>query len=573
MKEAKPRRVADGADGPSRRLAGLPGDRARRWRRILCRALPQFLIVIAMLAELSLGAVPEKAQPNVIIVFTDDQRYDELGCTGHPAVRTPHLDALAAQGALFDRAFVTSPICAPSRAILVSGQWERSSTIGFAQNRAFSRAQWDQTLFGALRRAGYFTGLIGKSNIMGLRQDEVDYYCGADDTALGFYPKEHSAETNLLFRGARADTQIEVLAEAVDDFLGVDHGFYERSAAKLRKYLGRRPADRPFLLYVPLEVPHGTGTRTMEQRPGDDELYRSAYRDNPRLPVAPRNFLSVYQWRKPKLPGAVYGGEQGPTYGWHFTLDGLREQQIRDSQTIEGVDRFVGNLQEKLRRLGLLENTIIIFSSDHGLMHGEWGYGGKALLYEPSIHVPLIVRDPRLSPAGRRQELVVSADVAPTILELCGVPVPAAMQGRSLAPLLRGETVPWREDFFAENLFTAQGYPLVQGVRGTRWKYMRYWPGGDTPADYREFLNRGLAGPPAAFEELYDLEADPGENRNLAREPAALAQLELMRRRCQELLRETLGRDPAAALPSQTYRAWRDEMKEFYSIFDGERRP
>ena len=530
------------------------------------------LCLIALLAGLAgwpaaAETVPPVSRPNVVIVFTDDQRYDELGCTGHPAVRTPYLDQLAAQGVLFDRAFVTSPVCAPSRAILVSGQWERSSTIGFAQNRAFSREQWDQTLFGALRRAGYFTGLIGKSNLMGLRQNEVDYYCGADDTALGFYPKEHSAETNLLFRGAQADTQIEVIAEAVDDFLGVDHGFYERSDPKLRPYLGRRPADKPFLLYVPFEVPHGTGTRTMEQRPGDDVLYRSAYRDNPRLPVLPANYLSVYQWRKPKLPGTVYGGEQGPTYGWHFTLDGLREQQIRDAQTIEGVDRFVGRLQEKLQRLGLAENTLIIFSSDHGLMHGEWGYGGKALLYEPSIHVPLIIRDPRLAPAGRRRELVVSADVAPTVLELCGVPVPAVMQGRSLAPLVRGESVAWREDFFAENLFTAQGYPLVQAVRGTRWKYLRYWPGGETPADYREFLNRGLAGPPPVFEELYDLEDDPTEKRSLARDPAALAQLEVMRRRCNELLREALGRDPLAPLPSQTYRAWREEMKDYYALF------
>lgn len=507
-------------------------------------------------------------RPNVVIVLTDDQRYDELGCTGHPAVRTPHLDALAARGTLFDRAFVTSPICAPSRAILVSGQLERCSTIGFAGNRAFSRAQWDETLFAVLRRAGYFTGLIGKSNIMGMRQDAVDYYCGSDDTALGFYPKEHSAENKFLFGGARAETQIEVLAEAVDDFLGLDDGFFRRSDPQLQPYLRRRPVDRPFLLYVPFEVPHGTGTRTMEQRAGDDALYRTAYRDDSRLPVLPRNYLSVFQWRHPKLPGAVYGGEQGPTYGWHFTPDGLREQQIRDSQTIEGVDRFVGQLEEKLRRLGQLDNTIIVFASDHGLMHGEWGYGGKALLYEPSIHIPFIVCDPRIPrPGGRRDELVISADVAPTLLDLCGVPVPAVMQGRSLAPLLRGEKPAWRQDFFAENLFVAQTYPLVQAVRGTRWKYLRYWPSEPVPRDYRELLNRGLDGPPPRHEELFDLANDPDENRNLAADPASATQLAAMRQRCDALLRESLGREPDAPLPSQTYRAWREEMKDYYARF------
>ncbi len=507
-------------------------------------------------------------RPNVVIIFTDDQRYDQLGCTGHPVIRTPHLDRLAAEGALFDRAFVTSPICAPSRAILVSGQWERKSTVGFANNRAFSRAQWEQTVFGVLRREGYFTGLIGKSNIMGMRQDAVDYYCGSDNTALSFYPKEHTAENRFLFRGAKADTQTEVIEEAVNDFLGVDTGFYERSDPRLRRYLGRRPNDRPFFLYVPLEVPHGTGTRTMEQRPTDDELYRTAYRDDPRLPVIPPNYVSVWQWRSAKLPASVYGGEQGPTYGWRATPEALREQHIRDAQTIEGVDRFVGRLRDHLQRLGVLDNTIFIFASDHGLMHGEWGYGGKALAYEPSIHIPMIVHDPRIGrSAGRRPELVVTADIAPTVLDLCGIPVPEVMQGRSLAPLLRGENVAWRKDFLIENFFVSQGYPLVQAVRGTRWKYIRYWPNQAKPDDYREFLNLGLVGPPAIFEELYDLDSDPHENRNLATAPAYADELATWRRRCNELVRETLARDPDAPLPSQTWASWREEMKEYYSIF------
>jgi arylsulfatase A-like enzyme len=526
---------------------------------------------VAVAASAESGPRQPHARPNVVLILTDDQRYDELGCAGHPVIKTPHIDALAATGVRFERAFATSPVCAPSRATLISGQWQRHNTVGFGRHRAFSRAQWDQSLFAVLRRAGYFTGLVGKSNIMGLRQDEVDYYCGSDDTAQGFYPHEHSRETRFLFGGAKARTQVEVFAEAVDDFLGVDRGFFERSDPGLQRYLGRRPADKPFFLYVPFEVPHGTGTRTMELRPGDDPLYRTAYRDvGDALPVFPRNYLSWEQWRRPKLPGHVYSGEQGPTYGWHFSRDGLREHQIRTAQTLSGVDRFVGQLQDKLRALGLLENTIFIFTSDHGLMHGEWGYGGKALLYEPSIRIPLIVHDPRLKGRGGlvSQELVVMPDLAPTILDLCGLQVPAAMQGRSLAPLLRGEAVAWRDDFFAENLFVSQNYPVVHGVRGKRWKYLRYWPTQPVPSDYRLLLNLGLHGEPPVFEELYDLENDPDENRNLARDPAHAERLELMRRRCTELQREALGRDPNAPLPSQTWENWRTEMKAFYGLFE-----
>jgi arylsulfatase A-like enzyme len=165
-------------------------------------------------------------------------------------------------------------------------------------------------------------------------------------------------------------------------------------------------------------------------------------------------------------------------------------------------------------------------------------------------------------------ELVVVPDLAPTILDLCGLTPPAAMQGRSLAPLLRGERVAWREDFFAENLFLSQNYPLVHGVRGKRWKYLRYWPTRPTPADYREILNLGLKGEKPAFEELYDLATDPDENRNLAADPAHAVQLETLRRRCTELQRAALGRDPAAPLPSQTWESWRAEMNEFYALFE-----
>jgi arylsulfatase A-like enzyme len=245
----------------------------------------------------------------------------------------------------------------------------------------------------------------------------------------------------------------------------------------------------------------------------------------------------------------------------------VREQQVRTCQTITGIDRLIGRLRQRLVELGIAEKTILIFTSDHGLMHGEWGYGGKCLLYEPSIHVPLIIHDPR--PDARRgivrRELAVSPDVAPTILDLCGVRPPAAMQGRSLFPLTRGADPAWRKDFFAECLMLGQNYPLVMGVRGERWKYMRYWPYQPAPDDYREVLNLGLKGESPAYEELFDLQSDPTERTNLATRAEHGAQLAAMRRRCVELQREALGRAPEAPLQSGTVQDWKTDMAEYYS--------
>ena len=510
----------------------------------------------------------QPSRPNIIFILTDDQRYDELGCTGHPFLRTPNLDALAREGVRFDQHFVTTAVCLPSRTTLVTGQWERAHTVGFGGGRALSAAQWANTLPAVLKRAGYFTGIIGKSNIPGLRQKEVDYYCASDKTFLGFYPREQDPEFDVLFRGAKATTQIEVIGEAAEDFLGVDHGFFERSTPGMKAFLRRRSKSQPFFLYLSFEVPHGTGTRTMQQRSTDDPLYRTTYRDQLAQMPLPRNYVAWPDVRTPKLPIEIYNGEQSPSYSYRFTPEGVREQMVRNCQTITGVDRLVGRLREHLQKLGLADNTVFVFTSDHGWMHGEWGYGGKCLLYEPSIRVPLIVYDPRPG-AGRgvvSPELTLSPDVAPTLLDLCGLSVPPAMQGKSLVPLMRRDAVPWREDFFAECLMLQQNYPIVQGVRGKRWKYMRYWPIRPVPDDYRDMLNYGLRGEKPAYEELFDLETDPFEENNLASSPAHASQLQRLRIRCVELLRDALGRAPEAALPSTTTTAWRTEMKDFYQV-------
>jgi arylsulfatase A-like enzyme len=512
-------------------------------------------LLLAPLAAPHAGAAP-KQKPNIIFILADDQRFDELGCTGHPLIKTPNIDRLAREGALFGNSFVSSASCLPNRASLLTGQWERRHTVGWNSGSALSRDQWAKTFPMVLKQNGYVTAYLGKNHMPGLRYWDFDYYYGNRLGHLGFYPKA----AQPIFRNATADTQPEILGEGAVNFLEADPRFVERAGERAGVFLRERPKDQPFFLYVCFNVPHGAGTGSMRQRPTDDALYRTTYRDLESQMPLPPGYIAEADVKTPKLPPDIYSGKQISSYDYRRTPEALREQRVRVCQTVTGIDRVVGQILEQLKRLGQADNTIIVYSSDNGILHGEHGYGGKMLLYEPSIRVPLIIHDPRLpsKQRGRRvKELVVSQDVAPTILDLCGIAAPASMQGRSLRPLLWGEPVEWRSDFFCESLMLLQDYPVIQGVRSADWKYTRYWPNRETPEDYRKLLNLGLNGESPAYEELFHLAADPLEQSNLASDPKHTSQLAAMRTRCVELVRETRG-DPQA-LPSMLVAEWANE--------------
>ncbi|MHB8898958.1 MAG: sulfatase-like hydrolase/transferase [Thermoguttaceae bacterium] len=499
-------------------------------------------------------AVP---RPNVVFFLADDQRFDELSCTRDSIVKTPNIDRMAREGVLFENSFVTSASCMPNRTSLLTGQWERRHTVGWNSGSALSRRQWADTFPMQLRQIGYVVAYLGKNHTPGLRAWDFDYYYGNRLGHLGFYPKP----AQPIFGNALADTQIEILGEGAANFLETDAQFLERAGEKAGVFLRKRPEGKPFFLYVCFNVPHGAGTGSMQQRPTDDALYQTAYRDLAGTIPPPPGYIAAADLKEPKIPTAVYSGRQIAQYDYRLTLPSRQEQRVRICQTVSGIDRVVGQIREQLQKLGLAENTIVIYSADNGILHGEHGYGGKCLLYDPSIRVPLVVCDPR-RPAGLRgrrlEELVLSEDVGPTILELCGVSPPASMQGRSLRPLLDGEPVRWRRDFFCESLILLQEYPLIQGVRSREWKYIRYWPNRPTPTDYRELLNTGLRGEPPAYEELFRLVDDPLEQRNLAAEPEHQGQLAAMRVRCVKLLREARG-DPAT-LPTISPAEWMGEV-------------
>lgn len=519
------------------------------------------LFLLLMLQRFGLAAdnLSSARRPNVIFILTDDQRYDELGCTGHPLIRTPHLDRLALDGTLFTNSFVSSASCLPNRTSLLTGQWERRHTVGWNSRSALSPTQWQETLPMILKRNGYSIGYVGKNHTPGLRPWDFHFYYGNRLGHLSFYPKAG----HEIFRNAKTDTQPEILGLGARNFIESDEDFFESAGSLANLYLQQRDPESPFFLYLCFNLPHSNGTRSMEQRATDDVLYRTAYRDIEHEMPLPDGYIAEADVVTPKLPASIYSGKQISTYDYRRTPETLREQRVRICQTVTGIDRVVGDLRRQLQRSGIAEDTIIVFSSDNGILHGEHGYGGKCLLYESSIRVPLIIFDPRLPEEleGRRvKDLVLSQDIAPTLLDLCDLSLPDGMQGCSLVPLLSGQHENWRKDFFCESLILHQDYPVAQCVRGNHWKYIRYWPNRSEPEDYRDLLNLGLYGEQPEYEELFNLLADPFEETNLASDPKHYEHLAELRLRCQELLRITRG--PESLLPTITTKEWIGEAPQ-----------
>lgn len=510
------------------------------------------------------GLAAPESRPNIVFLLTDDQRRDSLGCYGSQEASTPNLDRLAGEGVLFEQATVTSAICTPSRACYFLGQYERRHGVNFNSGTSLAPIAWQRSYPMLLRRAGYFTGYVGKNHVpigprgyqSGIIEKSFDFWYGGHGH-LTFYPKKR----HPIFGSAKSDTQPEILGEGALSFLDSRGAFIEGAEA----FLKARPERQPFCLSLCFNLPHRAGTGSMRQLPSDRELYRTTYRDRMGQAPLPDHYLPKAEIRAPKLPPDVlYAQYRQSSYDYVDTEAQLREHMVRCRQTISGIDEVVGAIRGQLGKLGIERNTVIVFASDHGIMEGEYGLGGKALNYEACLRIPMIVMDPRL-PEGRRGlrlgQQVQSIDVAPTLLDLGGVPRPAVMQGSSVVPLLRGAKSTWREYAFAENLWsTAFGNPRIESVRNSQWKYIRYFPterslfpqGSGGPAAngvsaeqasaYESWLTASIRGLKPAFEELFHIADDPRESKNLVGDRSAGAMLGRLRAECDRQVRQAKGR-------------------------------
>ncbi len=493
------------------------------------------LLAISLFAGITSVFGLVTTRPNVIFILTDDQRFDSLSMTGNPVTETPYIDRLAEEGVFFKNAFVTSPICGPSRANIFTSQWERKNQIGFTSvsKNYVSAEAFENSFLMQFKQAGYSTAFIGKHHTKIVDRsntplnENIDFaYYG--EGHLGFYP----AKKRKIFSNLKNQSQTEGLYEAFQAYLNPDNQyayFYENADASIKDQLKPRDPDQPFCAWINLNLPHQSSLGGMGRQAGDPEFYATRYADRVddfEIPAGYPNNLT--------LPAEVITAQEQPKY-YRLKEDKLRSTLLSTSRAVYGIDQMLGDLRQLLEELDLADNTIIVFFSDNGLLYGEHGLGGKTMLYEESVHVPLIVYSPFLSPENRgveRSELVVGQDIPATLLDLCGLPTPATYQGVSMRPLIEGRDVDWRKDVFLENLFTDQGYPRQESVRGERFKYIRYY---SKEQDRRQYFPAGIEGEQPIYEELFDLDADPDEQHNLANNPEYASVLTAYRTRCEQL--------------------------------------
>jgi N-acetylglucosamine-6-sulfatase len=440
-------------------------------------------------------------RPNIIFVITDDQRWDSLGVTGHPFARTPNIDRLAREGALFTNFFATTPLCSPSRASFLTGQYAHAHKV--TNNDRVGLDVISHTLMTfprRLREAGYETAFIGK------------WHMGLDDS------RRPGFDTWVSFKGQGIYLDPVVNVEGrVRQLDGHMTDWLNRWALEFV----RRPHRKPFLLYLShkaLHTPYLPAKRHESLYAGARYLPPPSAADDLSGKPVLRRAVEPVDWATAE---GVAPEPPESRRGRGTDRDSVVRDQLR---TLAAVDEGVGALVRALKRSGQLDNTVIVYTSDNGYLLGEHGqFDNKRFAYEESIRVPLVVRYPKaVAPGTRVEALALNVDVAPTLLELAGAEPLEKVHGRSLLPLLGGRPAAWRESFLAEYFLekVAPRTPAWQAVRTARWKYIRYTE---------------LEG----MDELYDLAADPHEMRNLIDDPAALPALGEMKAELERLKQAT----------------------------------
>lgn len=542
--------------------------------KFVMRFIRGLVSCVLLLFGTGVGLADER--PNFVFILTDDQSYGMMGCDGNELTQTPHIDQLAKDGVFFDRAYITSAICTPSRISILLSQFERKHGVNFNSGTSVAPEAWADSYPVVMRDHGYYTGYVGKNHSpigyggydSGLMDRSFDYFY-AGHGHIRFYPKD----LHEIFQAAKSDTQVEIIQEGVDDFLSNEH----RLEGAIR-FLESRPQGKPFCLSVCFNLPHDAGAGTMASRESDDEIYKSLYRDI-EIPL-PKNYVAKADVQTPKLPPHVLKTSERQTgYDYSDEPDAAIQRIIRRMQAMTGIDRMVGRVREKLKANGLDENTIIIFTSDHGLFTGEQGLGGKALCYEQTTHVPFIVYNPNASESARGQrcdEFVQSIDIAPMMLDYAEIDSPEAFQGKSIRGLVDGGGSPVHDAIFTENLWATHfGNPPIEAVQDKEWKYIRYYANNSFPASikirtakemgipltkmlyavadeniavYRHYVESPLEGEEPIYEELYHIAKDPHELQNLIDDPALKDQLNRMRAVWKQKLETAHGTEPPKVL-------------------------
>ncbi len=474
------------------------------------------LVIVCLLPACGGPPAPLEAvrPPNVVVVLVDDLRADDIGVAGHPFVETPNIDRLAREGARFQNAFATTPLCSPSRASILTGQYVHAN--GIIDNTARDKASHQLSTFAIpLAQAAYETAFIGK------------WHMGNDDT-----PRP----------GFTHWVAMKGQGEAINPKLNVDGerigrtGYVTDVLTEYAVSFMQRAKAKPFMVFLAHKALHpnimqrddGSTVALTEQPAGfiAAERHRGRYATSP-VPRRPNALQALT--RKPALQRSLEG--LPPLAAGAGTSD----KDVRDRlEMLLGVDESLAKIVDTLREMGELDNTAIIFTSDHGYFYGEHGLGEeRRLAYEETARIPLIIRYPALAKAGSTPaQMVQTIDLAPTILALAGVADTMTRHGMSLVPVLNGTAASWRTsvlvEYYSDTVFPRILNMGYQAVRTERYKYIHYTelPGMD---------------------ELYDLEKDPYEMDNIIDADAGRAVLPQVKAEMERLQRQTGYEPPVRA--------------------------
>ncbi|RKN61271.1 arylsulfatase [Paenibacillus ginsengarvi] len=460
-------------------------------------------------------------KPNLLLITVDQMRWDCLSALGHPIVETPNLDALVTKGVTFENAYSATPTCIPARAAIMTGLSQRShGRVGYRD-----RVRWNypHTIAGELAKAGYHTQCVGKMHVYPARN-----LCGFHNVVLHDGYLHHNRRMDDISAGEHFDH--------VDDYLNwarrtagasfdlIDNGLDCNASTVARPwsqpehlhptnwcvsesidFLRRRDPDKPFFLWTSFVRPH-----------------------SPLDP--PKPYLDMYsELNFPEPPvgdwvdeeAAAQGGLEPTTSFGHVPKRRLNQARAAYYALISHIDDQIGRLLIALQEYGVLNDTLIVFTSDHGELMGDHHYFRKALPYEGSAKVPFIAFDPGgrfgFRRGSRVERVIELRDIMPTLLDAAGAPIPETVEGESLLPLCKGESPEWRAYVHGEHAYGKLSHHFATDGRE---KYIWFSQTGE--------------------EQFFDLGSDPGERFNRIADPACLPRISEWRER---VIRELDGRE------------------------------
>lgn len=479
------------------------------------RSIPAILsmnhksLLMSLLLIVLISGCHSTARPNILFILTDDHRHDAFSFMGHPYLRTPNMDRIAREGAHFQNAFVTTSLCSPSRASILTGLYAHTHHV--IDN--YSPLE-DKLVFfpQELRKAGYQTAFIGKWHMGG----------DTDEPQRGFNHWVAFKGQGSYWADGHGTTR--VVPQTSSDGFNVDgkrvrqRGYITDELTDFAaRWIEKQPADQPWFCYLSHKAAHSDFVAA------DRHKGKYAGKKMTRPPTfddSPANYADKPMWLKNQR-----NSRHGVDFAYNLERFDIDEYHQRYCETLLAVDDSVGRLMELLKKRGQLDSTLIVYMGDNGFQFGEHGLIDKRTAYEASMRVPLMMRCPTIiRPGTIFRGMAANIDIAPTLLEAAGVMPPKFMQGRSLLAGLTNPSAPARQALLYE-YFWEWNYPqtpTTHALRTDDWKFVRYQGVWD-------------------LDELYDLKNDPHEKRNLAYDPSQKSHVQRMRRQLFELLDQTGG--------------------------------